>query len=306
MFVNKSVRNTNFELKDKLNMNANSNPYLEKTNIGSVDHGDNVLDILKEIDGYIDFSKGEVQWKILLHLSTKGPSSIAEISAGIAESRKTVSDAIRKLLMKGLVERVKYDIYNLSDQGRQLLKKLNSLIMAEQPVQQAQKVQQEELINESATQYYYELEIIRAAMLNNGMVPVKKLMLDLGISYKTLKNYIDLLLSKKLLKKVNKNNIFGKTIQVYELTAEGRKFGYRLPGMAKMRNNIFWKILLTITYSAKLESAMIKLMVAFSLTAPIVLYFKDSPWDKIAGAIWLYCLIFTMLLGIMGYVMMRG
>ncbi len=71
----------------------------------------NAINQLKDVDRLIDISKSTLQIDIILALSNRGEMTPAEISLAIGQRRKAVTDALRKLRNKGLVEPT-------SDEGR--------------------------------------------------------------------------------------------------------------------------------------------------------------------------------------------
>ena len=86
-----------------------------------------VIETLKKVDEEIDLARGSVQLNILI-LSAKA----REISAYVASKElgipiKTATDAIQKLKRKGLLKKVKHQIYTLSDRGWTLYRILETL-----------------------------------------------------------------------------------------------------------------------------------------------------------------------------------
>ncbi|MCY0861593.1 MAG: MarR family transcriptional regulator [Metallosphaera prunae] len=277
-----------------------------------------LMDILRELDESIDFAKGEIQWKIMLFLSEKGASSISEISKGIGVNKKASIDSIRKLIAKGLVERVKYDIYDLSATGRSLLEKLSTLSYLREPlngsngnpkdissysnfVQDRNTIDGEMDIMHNLNHYYYFVEIGKAAMINDGKVPVTALSKELGVSKRTIINYLEVLSVRyKFFKRINRKSVSGLKVE-WLITDEGKKVLGKIPGIHKMRNNIFLKFILRSTLSTRLDYAIFKLLIIFAIISPIIFYFYKSPIDHIAATIWLYFLVFYTLSSIMAF-----
>lgn len=258
----------------------------------------NFINTLKELDESIDFAKGTYQWKIVLLLFIKGPMSTSEIAKEIGVNKKSVIDSIRKLIDKGLVERVKYDIYTLSENGKKLIEKLNNITAYQ--IQIDNDFTTEDILND-ITHYYYFVEIVKATVLNDYKVPINSLCKELGISKRTLLNYLDIFSTKyKYFKKINKKRFLRNKVE-YILTDEGRKIAYKIPGTYKLRKNVFLKILTKITLSSSLEYSIFKLLIAFSITAPIIFMFLKCPIDKIIAAIWLYFLVFFGTASILAY-----
>ncbi|MCG3110143.1 HTH-type transcriptional activator ArnR1 [Metallosphaera sp. J1] len=275
-----------------------------------------LMDILKELDENIDFARGEIQWKIVLFLSQRGASTISEISKGVGINKKASIDSIRKLITKGLVEKIKYDIYDLSPAGRTLLGKLLSLSTVMSPtngsgVDPSEKVvevkPQDELDGEldimhNLNHYYYFVEIGKAAMVNDGKVPLTALSKELGVSKRTIINYLEILATRyKFFKKINKRSISGLRVE-WIITEDGKKVLGKIPGIYKMRNNIFLKFILKSTVSTRLDYAIFKLLIAFSIISPVIFYFYKNPLDHIVATIWLYFLVFYVLASVMAFI----
>lgn len=263
------------------------------------------IESLRKLDENIDFARGVLQWQIVLFLAEHGPSSTSEIAKGIGVNKKAVTDSIRKLIAKGLVAKVKYDIYSLSSTGQSLVEELK--VISQKDLQQKVETKAEEEINilNNVTHYYYFVEIIKAAMLYGGKVPITSLSRELGISKKTLLNYLEIFSTKyKYFKKINKKKLFGLKVE-YVITDEGKKVGYKIPGIYKVKNNVFLKILTRVTGSTSLESSIFKLMLAFASTAPLVFMLSETGIYRIVAVVWLYLLIMFSLSGAFAYILSR-
>ncbi|BDC17326.1 ArsR family transcriptional regulator [Acidianus sp. HS-5] len=262
----------------------------------------NFINTLKELDESIDFAKGVYQWKIVLILFIKGPMSTSEIAKEIGVNKKSVIDSIRKLIDKGLVERVKYDIYTLSENGKKLMEKLSGI--STQQLQVIDLDPTEDILN-NVTHYYYFVEIVKASTLNNYKVPINSLCRELGVSKRTLINYLDIFSTKyKYFKKITKKGLFRNKVE-YMLTDEGKKIAYKIPGTYKLRRNTFLKILTKVTLSNSLEYSIFKILVSFSITAPLIFMLSKYPEDKIVAAIWLYFLVFFGVSSVLAYLLSK-
>lgn len=262
----------------------------------------NFIDTLRELDENIDFARGTIQWQIVVFLSNKGPSSTAEIAKEIGINKKSVIDSIRKLVDKGLVEKVKYDIYNLTSEGKDLIVKLQEIQVEEPKI-----IEDKDYIDilNNVTHYYYFVEIVKATIVNNGKVPIGSLCSELGISKRTLFNYLDIFSSKyKYFKKINRKGVFKNRVE-WIITDDGKKVAYKIPGIYKMKNNIFFRFLTKITRSTTLNSSIFKLMIIFSITAPLVFALSSSEYYRLIASIWLYFLMFFGISGLIVYVSMR-
>ncbi|GAA5420437.1 hypothetical protein Stok01_02400 [Sulfurisphaera tokodaii] len=261
------------------------------------DMNHNIFDVLRELDSIVDFGRAKIQWDILLYIASKGPSSVSEIAEATNNSRKAVLDAIRKLTDKELVVKIKYDIYDLSEKGKEILNKLNDLTH----YTTLPKIEDEIPLNNSI-QYFYLIEMLKASLINSDVLPVEKVSRELGISTQTLKYYIDLFAEKGIFKKINKKTLFGHAKQCYIITSEGKKLAYRIPSLIKMKNNIFLRFLLKVTFSLRYDTALIKIMIFLALTSPIIIYYLNVPFMRYIGIVWLYVLIFFTLLSVYAYI----
>jgi len=259
-----------------------------------------VLDKLRSIDDAIDFSRGELQWRIVILLSSKGPSSVAEISTSLGSSKKAVIDAVRKLIKKELVSKVKYDVYELTEQGRSVVGDLASILNG----QLGEEREAEDPLN-NPTHFYYFTEIAKASVVCNGVVPVGKLSREIGVSRTTLKFYLDLFSGKYNFFKRRKRKTLNGVKEVFVLTEEGRKFALRIPEVQRLRRNIFMRFLLNLTFSLRFESALIKLMAFFSFTSPFLIHYRYLEEVKVIQVVWLYFLLLTALMSVVAYLLMR-
>ncbi|AOL16976.1 hypothetical protein BFU36_09940 [Sulfolobus sp. A20] len=265
----------------------------------------NIFNTLKQLDSIIDFSRSKLQWDILFTINSKGPCSVSEIANITGNSKKSVTDAIRKLIEKELVIKVKYDIYDLSEKGRQLVSILNKLLINDDRSIKQELNNPLSSLGENLVQLFYLIELVKISLLNNGEVNPGKVSKELGVSTQTLKYYLDLFTERKMFKRVSKKNLLGKSYQIYVLNVEGKKIAYKIPILVKLRRNVFLKILLKMTFSINYETSLLKLMAILSLTSPILIYFKNYDVVHLIAIIWLFMLIFSTLLGIFAYISMK-
>ncbi len=83
------------------------------------------IEVLRRIDSIIDFNRATAQLRILIVLNNS-ELSIDELVKKTGLKRKTILDAVRKLEIKGLVERDK-DKYRLTELGRNIYNSLRSI-----------------------------------------------------------------------------------------------------------------------------------------------------------------------------------
>lgn len=265
-----------------------------------------VFDILRELDSLVDFSRAKLQWDILIILATKGPSSTTEISQTINTSRKSIIDAIRKLVDKELVTKVKHDIYGLSDKGKELWNKIDSVLNIEVINGNNHKGQSKDediLALENLSQYFYLINLSKMITINHDGLSLDKAARELGVSRQTLKYYLELFEEKKLFRVIGKRTHFKKNIYKCVLMNEGKRLLFRLPEFTKMKNNLPLKLLLRLTNSYTLEMANVKVMGFILISLPLLMYFRDQ-----LGLIelpWLYAVIFLALLSVFAQILSR-
>ncbi|MEM0005386.1 MAG: hypothetical protein QW406_00775 [Ignisphaera sp.] len=96
--------------------------------------GDNgVIEVLKRLDQEIDFARGSLQLSIVLELGRSNEGLTArELSKKLNERSKAVADALRKMVLKDLVTKVRngnsYEVYILSERGRRFYEDLHRVV----------------------------------------------------------------------------------------------------------------------------------------------------------------------------------
>jgi predicted transcriptional regulator len=247
-----------------------------------------VIELIRQIDEKVDFSRSDVQWRILIALYFYGTSTTSEIAGTIGINKKATIDGIRKLIKKGLVVRGGNETYELTSEGRKVIEMLEELMSQEYSIKV--RGDDDDLMIDKALNpihYFYLIELLKAAIVNNNVVPIKNLSLELNVSENTIKNYLDLFTTKyKLFKRVSKKKLFGGISYSYVLTNEAIKISNKIPEIVKMKKNIFLKILLKMTKSIKFDIALMKLMIIQALGEVIILI-TDNQFFLIAWAIFI-------------------
>jgi len=269
----------------------------------SSDGLDRVLNFWRNVDEKIDLSKSDIQWKIVLAMMSRGQCSTAELAKDISETKKATIDAIRKLLKKGLVTKVKFDVYSLSEAGKELVEQIRKFSTS--PLA-APNFDGEEYLN-NPTHFYYFSEILKASIINGGEVPIARLAMELGVSKSTIKAYLDLFSTKyKFFKKVTRRTFLGKIRQTYMVSDQGLKYGNRIPGMFRTKNNALMKLMLKVTWSTRFETSILKLMALFTASAPLLIFFRGGGIiSRAEAAVWLYSMIFFSILSVSAYLISR-
>ena len=148
------------------------------------------LEVLRRIDSLIDFSRATAQLRILVALNT-AVLSIDEIVERTSLRRKTVLDALRKLELKGLVERVD-GRYRLSRRGRAVYDALRSILTGDvvgaphvPSVKPVLYDSYEELLS-----VVYMLRALKVIGRRRRPYPLSKLARKLGVSAEALDSHL--------------------------------------------------------------------------------------------------------------------
>ncbi len=190
------------------------------------------LEVLRNIDSIIDFSRATAQLRILIALDNE-PLTIDDIVAKTNLRRKTILDAIRKLELKGIVSR-RNGKYVLTDVGKSIYEALRSIVSsssAETPTLNVNQLRIKPTIYDLYTDLLSAVYMLRALKIlgrkKDHKLSLHKLALKLGVSPVTLENHIRRFTAGKL-------SIFrrvegtGSQGSIYELTDLGLKLYQKL------------------------------------------------------------------------------
>lgn len=193
------------------------------------------LELLKELDETIDFAKSVIQLGVVLTLYGVGEGlTIDELSHRLGERRKALLDALRKLELKGVIDKVEVNgnlKVLLTEKGNAYVKKLESLLAPQSAIKVDSdldyKTKRALILNNIVEAHY-----IYTAITALGKSPTKALSLDklareMGLSNERAKSYLDLfcLPPNRIFRRVQ---IPGKGTY-YKLEEEGLKIFYRTP-----------------------------------------------------------------------------
>ncbi len=262
-----------------------------------------LVEQLKKINQVIDATKGTLQLQILMLLHSKGPQDADEISKAMSKRRKAVTDALRKLRMKGLIdERPKSEtdpesIYALTDQGREYVGSLNSLFnLSEHPSPEEEK-RLVKFVEEFPLLYYTYDGVIALGLAGDDGLSAKELGRILNLSEQRAITYFDLFSSTPgatLFKKIDQGSggRGGPGKVRYTLTEEGKRVFRLLPSYNKMRLSIPFKILRFITMATHPRQVYSRLAIITAIGSAVSLCATASAVLHPFTGIWLYFLVF--------------
>lgn len=221
------------------------------------------LMLVKEMDGIVDFSKSSVQLDILIFLGLRGPASIDEISKSLGYKRRTVTDALRKMYNKGLIERQlnnNVELIILSNYGKKYINYLQNALNWDNSLNNSKNLFKHIRINnlQSAINMYYVIQaILYLGFSKNKEASLYELSKIINISPQRLKDYLDLYTDNPNLKfrffnkiyKIKDSGTLTYKQIYYRLTNRGFEVFYNLPEYAKIRENKTLRLLMYLTKS---------------------------------------------------------
>ena len=225
------------------------------------------LSKLKSIDKVVDLSRSTIQLEAMFLLSSRGELSAHEIARLMGQRRKAITDALRKLKLKDVIEEVDVGgerLYRLSPFGEKCLNTLleatglKSLIAERHSLYKFEGL---ENVIKNITLSYYVFECLIAAGLAGRKVDVNRLARIVNLSPQRLQAYLDVFsgnVNPKLFRKYNVPTRLSSILQklrinrrrskiVYVLTDEGTKLFLRSPQYVKLKSSKLYKILSFIT-----------------------------------------------------------
>ena len=168
------------------------------------------IEVLRRIDSLIDFNRATAQLKILVALDNN-ELSIDELMEKTGLKRKTILDAVRKLEIKGIVERRGHKL-TLSKLGLSVYKTLRDLALGKAELSKASVPYRVSSIKISFYETYdqllhvvYMLKVVKIlGDHKNKPMHIKKLASKIGVSPVTLSDHLAMFTdgNLKLLNKV--------------------------------------------------------------------------------------------------------
>jgi DNA-binding MarR family transcriptional regulator len=261
---------------------------------GSIDSDVNSrLSILRELDSIIDFARGSLQLRIILTLAEKGALSAREIASILNERYKAVLDAIRKLVLKGLVSRDENDsdVYRLASDGVDFYRKLSTVLNGK-TYTRISREERRALLSDIAmniVRYNHLLDaLIALATSRRGEISLNDIADAMKLSIDRAKTYMDIYTEKrygfKLFRRIEKKSKtleaiskilkrFGikirSSIVLYRITDEGLSIFYKHPYYIKYRKSLASKIATKMFNSSHPRIVLRKMSIYIMLTALI-------------------------------------
>jgi len=261
----------------------------------------------------IDLSKSTLQLDILLAINNRGEASPADIASAIGQRRKAVTDALRKLRNKGLVEATsegsKTSTYRLTENGKECISMLCRFIAGEksghavgtakgetQGRQQAKPAPPNEGVD---VQRKIGTDLPLAAVLSRvlfalGMakgncLSLKSLSDIMGLSHQRTESYLEAFMNweQKLFRRYMDEPGWVKALRrlglragtkrlepVYALTQEGLQQFYRLPSYMRLKRSLAYRVLSRITATPDPHGIFRRIGLAFLITGMLLLVFR--------------------------------
>ncbi|MEM0490114.1 MAG: hypothetical protein QXH73_02730 [Ignisphaera sp.] len=234
------------------------------------------INILRELDAIIDFARGGLQLNIVMELGRNDDGyTVKDIARILNERPKAVLDAMRKLVVKGLVvkdDKNGYDLYRLSEKGMEFYGRLAKMLGLTEYYrgERVSKAQIKAMVLDIASdlvKYHHIADaVITIATSKNQEASLRTIAEGMKLSVDRAKTYLEmysenrcpLRLFKKVEKKRSKfietlmkilnpllNKIGIKILNnnhMYRLTKEGLMIFYRHPYYVKFKNNLLTQI----------------------------------------------------------------
>ena len=258
------------------------------------------LNQLKQIDGMVDISKSTLQLEILFALNEMSSATVADITSSLGERRKAITDALRKLKNKGLVEQsVDGKFYSLTRDGERCMKVLSDFLGGGCRV------------NISAPRAEH-LDALPLASVASQIVAImgtakgcrmslREIAQAIGLSPQRAQSYMDLYVDgePKLFKRYVDETPLSRALSrlgiklrryetYYALTKEGIAQFYRLPTYTKLRQSLAYRVLSRITGTNNPKSIFRRLnlfLYCCGLASALSLAFQLSPVVPLTWAI---------------------
>ncbi len=225
------------------------------------------LSKLKSVDKVVDLSRSTIQLEIMFLLSSRGELTAHEIAKLMGQRRKAVTDALRKLKLKDVVEEVDAGgerLYRLSPFGEKCLHALLEATGLKGLISEKQglyKVEGLEGVIKNMALSYYVFEGLIAAGLANRKIDVNRLAKIVNLSPQRLQAYLDVFsgdANPRLFKKYSTPTLLSSILQklkinyrrsktIYVLTDEGARLFLRSPQYVKLKSSKLYRILSFIT-----------------------------------------------------------
>ncbi|MEM2128133.1 MAG: MarR family transcriptional regulator [Candidatus Methanomethylicaceae archaeon] len=269
---------------------------------------------LRKVDQLVDISKSTLQLDILLSLDRDKEITVSDLVSILGQRRKAITDALRKLRNKGLIEFSpdgKY--YKLTENGIQCIKMLVDFVgcpSSGTELVDKVRIQMPDRCNiEALPSASIASQIIMTMGTSKGYrMTLKEIARSIGLSPQRTQSYLDLYLEKepRLFKKyADETSLssllskFGIKLRRYEtyyaLTQEGLQHFYKLPIYLKLKQSLAYRILSKLTLTTNPRSIFRRLnflLYGCGLISAISIALQISPIVPWAWA------VFSLIVGV--------
>ncbi|MGA2573803.1 MAG: hypothetical protein ABSF36_06330 [Candidatus Methanomethylicaceae archaeon] len=266
-----------------------------------------LADLLKEVTKVVDVTKGTLQLQMLIYLNDHGPQSAEQISKELGKRRKAVTDALRKLKLKEVVNEIAQTnersesviMYQLTDNGKHYVESLRDIFGnkggSSITTSRATGFRLIELIEEIPLLFNTYDAIIAIGLSGSQGLSSKKLANLFSLSEQRAITYLDLFTDAKgatLFKKKLSGDGSKEEVR-YTLSDNGQRILKLLPMYNQLKSSYSFKVLRRITMSVHprqvyLRTAIIAIFGSVILLVDRVVF----PNTPILSAVWIAFLAF--------------
>lgn len=160
------------------------------------------IEVLRRLDQEIDFARGSLQLSIVLELGKNGNGlTIKDLSKRLNERNKAVADALRKMMLKNLVVKVRngggYEVYTLTEKGRRFYDDLYVVLKGDGGSRYVESsrgydINPHEFSIELMKKDYIVDAIIAIATSKKGILPLRDIADAMGLSKQRAQAYIEM------------------------------------------------------------------------------------------------------------------
>ena len=279
------------------------------------------LNRLKSVAALIDISKSTLQIDILLALSNRGEMTPAEISLAIGQRRKAVTDALRKLRNKGLVEPASDEgrspAYRLTELGNECIMTICNFVGKRPPSSLAGLRSEPEYARKDCAIDLNQLPLASAlsqvlfalGTSKGNSLPLPELARIMGLSEQRAESYLEVFMKSeprlfrrftdypwwsKALRRIGINSKPKRLVVYYGLTQDGLQHFYRLPAYSRVRRSRTYKFLSSIVFTSNPKGIVRRLILLLLVGEIFSLFGMVVPIDFRITSFWL---AFTILVG---------
>jgi len=285
---------------------------------------DMILDKLgkmRSVDKLVDISKSSIQFDILLALGEREMST-AEIARNIDQRRKAITDALRKMKNKGLLNVISVDgetVFRLSESGARCHSNLMELIGMPPPEQRLRppNVRRDRYSLLDAKQSRMDLEkgqgnfamtamiseiVLALGTARGNAMPLRQLAKAVNLSEQRTESYLKLYIDRepRLFRRfVDEPSVARGTSMVgislrakaeptYGLTNEGLQYFSKMPVYTRLKGSLAYRFLSRITMTAHPRSIYRRLALLAYVGGVASMALMILPYGFIITGLWLF------------------